>query len=78
MIDDPMDQLLTVDDVAGHIGVHVSTVRGWITSGQLAAFNFRSKAGYRIRRRDLEAFLHRRRVTGAIARQLLAGVDNDG
>ena len=31
------DQLLTVADVAGRIGAHEQTVRGWIKSGELRA-----------------------------------------
>jgi excisionase family DNA binding protein len=66
------DQLLTVADIAGHIGAHEQTVRGWIRSGELKASTFGTRIGYRIRRGDYDEFLRRRQLTGAIARQLLS------
>jgi excisionase family DNA binding protein len=66
------DQLLTVADIAGHIGAHEQTVRGWIRSGELKASKFGTRIGYRIRRGDYDEFLRRRQLTGAIARQLLS------
>ena len=75
---DPIDQhpdpnqLLTVADIAGHIGAHESTVRGWIKQGELKASKFGTRIGYRIRRGDYDDFLLRRRLTTAITRQLLA------
>ncbi|MGH2615454.1 MAG: helix-turn-helix domain-containing protein [Thermomicrobiales bacterium] len=65
------DQLLTVADVAGHIGAHEQTVRGWILAGELTASKFGTRIGYRIRRGDYDEFLRRRQLSGAIARQLL-------
>jgi len=65
------DQLLTVADVAGCIGAHEQTVRGWIKTGELKAARFGSRIGYRIRLGDYEDFLRRRTLTGAIAAQLL-------
>ena len=65
------DQLLTVADVAGRIGAHEQTVRGWIKTGELKAARFGSRIGYRIRLGDYEDFLRRRTLTGAIAAQLL-------
>ena len=65
------DPLLTVADIAGHIGAHEQTVRGWIHSGELKAGKFGTRIGYGIRRADFDAFLRRRQLTGAIARQLL-------
>jgi excisionase family DNA binding protein len=67
----PDDQLLTVADVAGHIGAHESTVRLWIKAGDLPASKFGSRIGYRIRRADYETFLRRRSLFGAVTRQLL-------
>jgi excisionase family DNA binding protein len=71
------DQLLTVADIAGHIGAHEQTVRGWIRGGALKASKFGTRIGYRIRRGDYDAFLRRRQLTGAIARQLLTLGAND-
>ncbi len=69
---DRADQLLTVADIAGHIGAHEQTVRGWIHSGELKASRFGARIGWRIRRADYDAFLRRRQLTSAIARQLLS------
>jgi excisionase family DNA binding protein len=65
------DQLLTVADIAGHIGAHEQTVRGWSHRGELKASNFGTRIGWRIRRADDDDFL-RRQLTGAITRQLLS------
>jgi excisionase family DNA binding protein len=65
------DPLRTVADIAGHIGAHEQTVRGWIHSGELKAGKFGTRIGYGIRRADFDAFLRCRQLTGAIARQLL-------
>jgi excisionase family DNA binding protein len=65
------DQLLTVADICGRIGVHQQTGYGWIRSGALAAIKFGTRIGYRIRLGDDEDFLLRRTLTGAIAAQLL-------
>ena len=67
------DQLLTVADVAGRIGAHEQTVRGWIKSGELKAARFGTRIGYRIKSSDYEDFLRRRTLTGAITAQLLRG-----
>jgi hypothetical protein len=67
------DELLTVADIAGIIGAHEQTVRGWITTGERKPPRFGSRIGYRIRLGDYEAFLRRRTLTGAIATQLLRG-----
>jgi len=65
------DQLVTVADIAGHIGAYEQTVRGWIHRGELKASTFGTRIGWRVRRADDDAFLRRRQRTGAIARQLL-------
>jgi excisionase family DNA binding protein len=65
------DQLLTMANIAGHIGAHESTVRLWIREGDLQAHRFGSRIGYRIRRSDYEAFLRRRSLLGAVTCQLL-------
>jgi excisionase family DNA binding protein len=67
------DQLLTVADVAGRIGAHEQTVRGWIKSGELKAARFGTRIGYRIKCSDYEEFLRRRTLTGAITAHLLQG-----
>ena len=65
------DQLLTVADIAGHIGIHEQTVRGWLHNGELRASKFGTGIGWRIRRGDFDEFLRRRQLTGTIARLLL-------
>jgi excisionase family DNA binding protein len=59
--------------VAGRIGAHEQTVRGWITSGELRAARFGTRIGYRIRLGDYEDFLRRRPLTRAITAHLLMG-----
>jgi excisionase family DNA binding protein len=70
-VPDP-EQLLTVADIASHIGAHEQTVRLWIKRGELQASKFGTRIGYRIRRSDYDAFLTRRTLTSAISRQLLS------
>jgi excisionase family DNA binding protein len=65
------DQLLTVADMAGRIGAHEQTVRGWITTGERNAARYGTRIGYRIKRSDYEDFLRPRTRTGAIAAHLL-------
>src|SRR5579862_744006 len=46
------DRLLSVIEVAGLLGVHVSTVRRWIASGKLPAYRVGGK-GVRVQYRDV-------------------------
>ena len=59
--------------MAGRIGAHEQTVRGWIKTGELKAARFGTRIGYRIRCSDYKEFLRWRTLTGAIAAQLLRG-----
>ncbi len=52
----------TVQDVVQELQVHEQTVRRWIKSGELSAYALGDRAGYRVAREDLEAFMERRRV----------------
>ena len=54
------EQLLTVEQVAKQLQVHVETVRVWIRRGELLAINIGNE--YRIRRSDLNDFLQRRQT----------------
>jgi excisionase family DNA binding protein len=54
------ETLLTVDDIARRLGVHPDTVRNWIKSGELLAFDLGGRAGYRISQAQLEEFLRKR------------------
>lgn len=49
-----MDQLVTVEQAAGALGLHVKTVLRYIREGRLPAT--RVGKGYRIARRELDAF----------------------
>ncbi|HLI07871.1 MAG TPA: helix-turn-helix domain-containing protein [Ktedonobacteraceae bacterium] len=55
------DQQLTVEEVAEELRVHPETVRQWIRSGELDAFD--TGRGYRISRPDLEDFIQRRKTS---------------
>jgi excisionase family DNA binding protein len=54
------EQLLTVEQVAKQVQVHVETVRVWIRRGELIAINIGNE--YRISRDDLHDFLQRRKT----------------
>ena len=54
------EQLLTVEQVAKQMQVHVETVRVWIRRGELIAINIGNE--YRIARSDLYDFLERRKT----------------
>ncbi len=58
------ERLLTVTEVADFLQVDEQTVRRWIRDGRLAAHRFGGKAGYRIERADLQAFLAKTREGG--------------
>lgn len=51
------EQLLTTDEAADYLRVHVETVRFWIRTGRLAAVKV--GRGWRIRRGDLERIAER-------------------
>jgi excisionase family DNA binding protein len=54
------DRLLTVAQVAATLQVDDDTVRRWLRAGQLLGTNLGSRAGYRVRQSDLDAFLDAR------------------
>jgi excisionase family DNA binding protein len=53
------DEMLTVEEVAKMLKVHVKTVRNWINSGELKAMDI--GRGYRVSRSDLQEFIDRRK-----------------
>ncbi len=58
MTEEGKDQWWTVQEVAEHLKVTQETVRRWIRNGELAVLDIGGpKAGYRIRQRDLDAFI---------------------
>ncbi len=54
------DEILTTKQVAEELHVHERRVRRWIQSGELAAIDL--GRDYRIYRRDLDAFIEKRRT----------------
>jgi excisionase family DNA binding protein len=52
-------EMLTVEDVAKQLKVHIKTVRHWIKTGELEAMDI--GRGYRISRADLHAFIGSRK-----------------
>ena len=55
------EQQFTVEEVAGELRVHPETVRQWIRSGELDAFD--TGRGYRISRTDLDDFVGKRKTS---------------
>ncbi len=56
------DEMLTVEEVAKMLKVHVKTVRHWIKTGELKAMDI--GRGYRISRSDLQEFIENRKKRG--------------
>jgi excisionase family DNA binding protein len=54
------EEWLTVGQIAERLQVAERTVRRWLTDGELVGANFGGKAGWRIRGRDLDAFIDKR------------------
>ena len=54
------DEMLTAEEVAQIMKTSIKTVRGWVQSGELARVPI-GKREYRIVRRDLNAFIAKRR-----------------
>ena len=52
------EKMYTVEEVAEQLRVHVKTVRRWIASGELKAFD--AGKGYRISESNLAAFIEQR------------------
>jgi excisionase family DNA binding protein len=49
--------LLTPEQVAEYLQVHVETVRRWLRSGELRGVNLGGRARWRVRREDLQRFV---------------------
>ena len=61
MPQEEQEHWLTVEQVATLFQLNQETVRRWIRSGELAVLDLGgSKAGYRIKRSDLDAFIAQR------------------
>lgn len=56
----PMDKdetWWTVDEIAARLKVHEQTVRRWLRRGALRGYLLSDQAGWRVRERDLLAYL---------------------
>ncbi len=51
--------IMTCDEVAQFLRVHVSSVRRWSRNGKLRAFKVGGRGDWRYRHQDVLAFLHR-------------------
>ena len=51
------EDLLSPEQAAGELGVHIQTVRGYIRRGKLPAYRLAGERVIRIRRSDLQAFV---------------------
>jgi excisionase family DNA binding protein len=54
------DTLLTVEEVARRLNVHIDTVRRWIRNHDVQAINLGGPAGYRITQAALDRFIRDR------------------
>ncbi len=61
------EQWITVAQIAERLQVHPETVRRWLREGRITSRNFGGKSGYRVRERDLEAFMNEGSSPGKIA-----------
>jgi excisionase family DNA binding protein len=52
------NQILTCDEVAEYLRVHVGSVRRWSRSGKLTAFKVGGRGDWRYREQDVLAFLY--------------------
>ena len=52
------EALMTCDEVAEFLRVHVSSVRRWSRSGKLKAYKVGGRGDWRYRQQDVEAFLN--------------------
>lgn len=65
LLPDPDDPLLSAQDVAALLGVHVRTIRRWANTGDIGSLRV-GRLLY-LKRSDVDTFLDRRRVV-AVAR----------
>ncbi len=69
------ERLLTLDDVAKRLDIHIVTVRRWARTGELNAIRLGGPKGYRVREKDLQAFLKARETGRGSVRRSGFGVD---
>ena len=51
-------EIMTCDEVAAYLRVHVSSVRRWSRSGKLTAYKVGGRGDWRYREQDVLAFLY--------------------
>ena len=51
-------EIMTCDEVAEYLRVHVSSVRRWSRSGKLTAYKVGGRGDWRYREKDVLAFLY--------------------
>jgi excisionase family DNA binding protein len=65
-----MDTFLTATEVATLLKVHPETVKNWLRSGELSGVVLSDRAGWRVRRDDVDRFIEARRERGPIERRV--------
>ena len=58
--DEEISPMLTTNDVARLLNVHINTVRRWSNEGILKAYRIGSRGDRRFERRDIDSFLFRK------------------
>lgn len=48
---------ITVEQIAENLGIREEAVRRWLRSGQLKGYKLGDRAGWRVKKGDLEVFL---------------------
>jgi len=52
------EAIMTCDEVADYLRVHIGSVRRWSRSGKLTAFKVGERGDWRYRQQDVRAFLY--------------------
>ena len=63
--------IMTCDEVAEYLRVHVGSVRRWSRSGKLTAFKVGERGDWRYRQQDVMAFLYDGNLIGREKREVM-------